>query len=116
MKKVRWEVWATPVATVLAVLVAAAGIVVNDRSNNATERSREKNAFVLEAAQVVMSQPTCKLAEARARQLVRVFPTLKSPFHGLTEHRLSARLCKQLRKRGGGGGVPYIPGLFPFFP
>ena len=129
MKKDWREVWPQPIATVLAVAVAAAGIYFTDRSNNDTEHNREKtqfalaaaqqrNAFVLAAAQVVMSQPTCKLEQARARQLVRVFPTLKSPFSKLTKHRLSAGLCKQLRERtsGGGGGFPFIPGLFPFFP
>src|SRR4051812_15116315 len=92
------EVLAGPLATVLSVLVAAFGVIYTVNSNNHTERNRQAAAvaqqqeeraasFELAAVQTVMAQRSCALAAARAKELVRLFPTrLKSPdFKRLTK-------------------------------
>jgi hypothetical protein len=92
-----WKFIATLSATLLGIICATAVGLYTVHESNVSDRRRADDAFVLAAAQVVMAQPTCKLAQARARQLVRVFPTLRQRFVALTEHPLSASLCKQLR-------------------
>jgi hypothetical protein len=103
------ELWLQPIATVLSVAVAALAIYFSVKSNNDTERQREQaaavlaqkdadRAFQLAAVQIVMNQRTCKLAQARAKTLIRLFPDqLEDVLAPLTQSSLSANLCKQLK-------------------
>jgi hypothetical protein len=76
------------------------------KSTNDTERKRARSAFQLAAAQVVMNQPTCKLAQARAATLVSLFPDqLGQTLDPLTKPTLSIALCKQLDTSGGSATV-----------
>jgi hypothetical protein len=98
-----------PLVTLLSVAVAALGVYFSVKSNNDTERKREQSAavlaqqdsersFQLAAVQIVMSQRTCKLAQARAKTLIRLFPEQLGAVLGpLTQPLLSANLCKQLK-------------------
>jgi hypothetical protein len=98
-----------PIATLLGVGFAALGVILTVQSNNATERAREASAasvqadantaaFRLAAAEIVMAQPTCKLAEARARELIKLFPTrLSVPAFERFTQPLSAVLCKEIK-------------------
>jgi hypothetical protein len=103
------ELWLQPIATVLSVFIAAAGIYFATKSNNDTERKREgsasalavedaRRAFQLAAVQIVMSQRTCTLAQARAKTLVMLFPAQLDPvLQPLTRPSLGKDLCKQLK-------------------
>jgi hypothetical protein len=98
------DLWLLPAATVLSVLIAALAIYFTVKSNNDTERQRERaaaalsakdaeRAFQLAAVQIVMNQRTCKLAQARARTLVRLFrEQLEDVLEPLTHPLLSANL------------------------
>lgn len=89
-----------PTLTALVAIVAAfVTLLVTINSNNDTERGRERSAFALAAAEVVMNQATCKLGQARARTLITVFPQLKRELTPLTRPNLSPALCNQLRHR-----------------
>ena len=103
------EVLAGPIATLIGILVAGAGVVYTVDANNDTERARlaaaaaaqqeeRRTSFELAAAQIVMSQENCTLARARARELVQLFPTrLQSPeFNRLA--RPSQQVCAALRR------------------
>jgi hypothetical protein len=121
------EVLAGPAATLLGILVAGFSVVYTVNANNETEHTRQAAAavaqkeqqqvsFELAAAQIVMSQRSCALASARARELVQLFPTrLQSrEFKRLT--RPTKKLCRALRRTnptGGGGGLGFLPFL-PF--
>jgi hypothetical protein len=103
------ELLLPPFVTLLSVGAAAAAIYFSVKSNDDTERKREQaaavlaqkgadRAFQLAAVQIVMNQRTCKLAQARARTLIRLFPEqLRGVLSPLTTPILSARLCQQLR-------------------
>lgn len=119
------ELLAGPVATLLGILVAGASVVYTVNANNDTERTRQAAAaasqqesqaaaFELAAAQIVMAQRSCTLAAARAKELVRLFPTrLESPLFKRLTRRPSKKVCKALaRPVAAGGGVP--SGILPF--
>ncbi len=106
-KKYWLELLITPSVSLLGVGAAALAIYFTVRSNDRTdraqsttalrsERAAELAAFRLAAAQIVMAQPTCKLAEARAARLTAYFPDRlnSSDFRRLA--RYSADVCKQI--------------------
>jgi hypothetical protein len=104
------ELLITPVVSLLGILIAAVSIYASVKSNNDTERAREKAtiaaqrdaeaaAFELAAAQIVMGQSSCKLAQTRAAELVALFPKRldTSLFTRLTRP-YSKSVCDALRK------------------
>ena len=120
------NVWAPPavllppIATIVAVGFAFLGVWLTIKSNNDAEQRRERSsfrlastqarsAFALAAAQIVMNQPTCKLAQARAITLSQLFPQVASTLEPLTKTPKPA-LCKQLRTTPTTGGI-----VFPSF-
>ena len=118
-------------ATLLGILVAGYSVVYTVNANNDTEQARQAAAtaaqredraasFELAAAQIVMSQRSCALAAARAKELIRLFPAqLKTPlFRRFTKP--SEPICKALKRTQpaststGLGGLEFLfPGLFP---
>lgn len=88
-----------PLATFLAIVGAFVTVSLTIRSNTNAEKDRQRSAFALAAAQVVMNQPTCQLSQARAQTLITLFPEqLKETLEPLTRPSLSTALCDELRK------------------
>lgn len=121
------EVFASPVAGLIGILVAGAGVAYTVDASNDTERTRlaaeaaaqreqQSASFELAAAEIVMAQRNCTLAAARANELVQLFPTrLESPvFKRLT--RPPRKVCAALRRTSQAptGGLPSLG--FPPFP
>jgi hypothetical protein len=104
------ELVITPLVSLLGIFIAAAGIYLSVRSNNDTERIRERvalevqrdqqaAAFELAAAQIVMSQGTCKLARIRAAELVKLFPSrLETPLFKRLTRQYPTTVCSALKQ------------------
>ena len=88
----------SPLATFLAIVGAFVTVSLTIRSNTNAEKDRQRSAFALAAAQVVMNQPTCELSQARARTLIALFPEqLEETLEPLTRPSLSIAECDELR-------------------
>ena len=119
-----WITLSVGVVAVVAALLQWHASVNATRESARLASEAQTAAFELEAARIVMEQPTCKTAAGREALLVKVFPRLSATLGREIRPALNCAAPKKLQfvptwdnYAGFSGSVAFLPGsLFKLVP